>query len=125
VTAPPPTVAVAVAPTSASVNGCQTASFTASVTGTSNTAVTWSVLEGSSGGTVSASGVYTAPRTAGTYHVVATSAADGSRTASVPVAVASKVLSVAVSPGTLTLAGGASGALAATVTTTCGTFAAN
>ena len=34
--------------------------------------VTWSVLEGEAGGTVDAFGRYTAPRKAGTYHVVAT-----------------------------------------------------
>ena len=37
------------------------------------TAVDWSVEEGPDGGTVDANGVYTAPATAGTYHVVATS----------------------------------------------------
>jgi len=49
--------------------------FVAIVTGTANTAVTWSVRE-AGGGTVSATGAYTAPATPGTYHVVATSTAD-------------------------------------------------
>lgn len=35
--------------------------------------VTWSVQEGAAGGSVDDSGVFTAPSTAGTYHVVATS----------------------------------------------------
>lgn len=42
-----------------------------------NTAITWSVIEGaSSGGTITSTGVYTAPATSGTYHVVATSQVD-------------------------------------------------
>jgi len=124
VTAAPSTVAVAVSPATASVSGCQTATFAATVTGATNTAVTWSVLEGASGGTVSAGGVYTAPRAAGTYHVVATSAADGSRTASAAVAVATKVLSVALTPASASLTAGATRQLSATVTTTCGAFPA-
>lgn len=38
--------------------------------------VTWSVLEGSAGGTIDAQGYYTAPAAAGTYHVVASHGAD-------------------------------------------------
>jgi hypothetical protein len=45
-----------------------------------DTSVTWSVSE-SGGGSVSASGLYTAPSTAGTYHVVAKSNADQTKTA--------------------------------------------
>jgi hypothetical protein len=58
-----------------------TFAFTATVTGSADTAVAWSVLEGASGGTIDASGSYTAPATPGTYHVVATSAADATATA--------------------------------------------
>ena len=94
------------------------------MTGATNTAATWSVLEGASGGTITAGGVYTAPRTAGTYHVVATSAADGSRTASAAVTVATKVLSVALTPASASLTAGSTQQLTATVTTTCGTFPA-
>src|SRR5262249_15814109 len=66
-------VLVAVTPDQASVPTQGTVAFTASVTGTNageSTAVTWSVQE-AGGGTVSPSGTYTAPLTAGTYHVVA------------------------------------------------------
>ena len=49
--------------------------FTASVWGASNNEVTWSVQETTSGGSISPSGIYTAPSAAGVYHVVATSAA--------------------------------------------------
>ena len=40
----------------------------------------WSVQEGASGGTIDATGRYTAPTAAGTYHVVATSVADPTKT---------------------------------------------
>ena len=71
-------IAVSISPHATSVQPSATTTFTASVTGTTggqSTAVTWSVQE-NGGGTVNASGLYTAPATAGTYHVVATSAAD-------------------------------------------------
>jgi hypothetical protein len=84
---PPAIVAVSVTPTSASVDTGATAQFTASVTGTSDVGVTWSVQEGAAGGTVSATGLYTAPGTAGTYHAVATSQADPSKTATATVTV--------------------------------------
>jgi hypothetical protein len=120
---PPPVVAVSVTPGSTSAFGCQTASFTATVTGTSNGAVTWSVLE-AGGGSVSAAGVYTAPAADGTYHVVATSAASPAASASAAVVVTTKVLSVAVSPASVTVPPGGSAQLTATVTTTCGTSTA-
>jgi acyl-coenzyme A thioesterase PaaI-like protein len=61
--------------------------FKAQVTGLGDTSVSWSVLEGSAGGTVSSSGAYTAPSGPGTYHVVATSVADPSKSASASVVV--------------------------------------
>jgi hypothetical protein len=67
--------------------------FTASVSGTTNAGVTWSVQEGSAGGTISSSGLYTTPNRPGTFHVIATSQADPSRSASVAVAVADVVVS--------------------------------
>jgi hypothetical protein len=124
VTAPPPVVAVAVAPPSAAVASCKTATFTATVTGTSNTAVTWSVQEGAAGGTVTAAGVYTAPSTAGTYHVVATSQADSTKSAVATVTVSDQILSVSVNPAAATVPPGGSQVFTATVTTTCGAFTA-
>jgi enterochelin esterase-like enzyme len=56
----------------------RTLQLSATVTGTSNAAVSWRVEEGAAGGTVSADGLYTAPATAGVYHAVATSQADES-----------------------------------------------
>ena len=90
-------VSVAISPTSASLSTGATRQFTATVSGTSNTAVTWSVLEGG-GGTVSATGLYTAPATAGTYRVRATSVADPTKSASATVTVTA-ISCVAGSPG--------------------------
>ncbi|CAM3108676.1 glycoside hydrolase family 18 protein [Corallococcus soli] len=75
-TPPPPVVSVAVSPTDVILVPGGTQAFSATVTGTPNTAVTWSVPQGPAGGTVSATGVYTAPATPGTFNVVATSNED-------------------------------------------------
>ncbi len=82
----PAPIVVTVAPTTASILTGGTQTFTATVTGTTDTAVTWSVQE-ASGGSVNASGLYTAPGTPGTYHVVATSHASTSKTATATVTV--------------------------------------
>ncbi len=82
----PPGVTITLSPASASVLVGATQQFTATVTGSANTAVTYSVTE-ASGGTLTAGGLYTAPAAAGTFHVVATSAADTSKTASAVVTV--------------------------------------
>jgi hypothetical protein len=121
VTAPPAAVTVAVSPSSTSTNSCQSITFTATVTGSSNRTVTWSVQE-ASGGTVSTSGVYTAPSVAGTYHVVATSQADATKNSIATVTVSDKVLSVTVSPQVVSVSPGGSAQFTATVTTTCGQF---
>ncbi|HEY7726768.1 MAG TPA: hypothetical protein VH880_15645, partial [Anaeromyxobacteraceae bacterium] len=76
VSAAPLPVTVTISPPSASVDACRTVTFTATVTGAADTRVTWSVTEGASGGGVTTAGVYTAPAAAGTFHVVATSRAD-------------------------------------------------
>ncbi len=83
---PPPTVAIAVTPQTASAVAGNTVQFTATVTGSTDGGVTWSVAE-SGAGTVNATGLYTAPATAGTYHVVAASHADTSTTATAAVTV--------------------------------------
>lgn len=50
--------------------------FFASVVGHSNQSVNWAIVEGPSGGSITPSGLYTAPAALGTYHVRATSQAD-------------------------------------------------
>jgi hypothetical protein len=82
-----PVVAVALSPLAPSVSAGGTVQFTATVTGSSDTGVTWAVTEGSAGGTVSSSGLYQAPALAGAFHVVATSAADGTKKATATVTV--------------------------------------
>src|SRR5579863_2034773 len=82
-------ITVKVSPASANVRAGATQSFSATVSGTSNTAVTWQVngvTGGSSpAGTISASGIYTAPAAVpanNTVTVRAISAASSSATAS-------------------------------------------
>src|SRR5579862_4248197 len=62
---PPPAVSVSVSPNPVNVRIGATQTFSASVTGTSNTGVTWEVngVAGGSAatGTINSSGVYTAP----------------------------------------------------------------
>ncbi|HET6413628.1 MAG TPA: hypothetical protein VFG53_16325 [Anaeromyxobacter sp.] len=123
VTIPTPVV-VTVTPSTGTVDACRTLTFSASVSGTTNQAVAWSVAEGSAGGSVSASGVYTAPSSSGTYHVVATSQASASSTAQATVTVQDHILSVTINPVTTTLTTGGTQQFTATVTTTCGNFAA-
>ncbi len=85
---PPPSVAVTVAPTSASLTVSSTQQFQANITGSSNTNVTWSVSGVGGGnstvGTISASGLYTAPDlvpSPSSVTVTATSQADTSKSA--------------------------------------------
>ena len=92
-------VHIALSPNSAvSVGVTLTQQFTASVTGTSNTAVTWSVsgsgCTGAACGTISGSGLYTAPSTPPSSNVIvtATLSADTSKSATVNV----KVVDIAV-----------------------------
>lgn len=80
-------VNVSITPASPTVAPGGSQAFTATVTGASNQQVTWSVVE-TGGGSVTSSGVYTAPATAGTYHVKAASAADPAKSATVSVTVA-------------------------------------
>jgi hypothetical protein len=70
-------------------------------------------------------GIYTAPQAAGTYHVVARSVADTTKTVQGTITVGpEKVVSVGVAPGTGTVTANGTLAFAASVTTTCGVFAA-
>ncbi len=80
-----------IAPPSTTVAPSMTKAFTATIEGLSNKAVTWAV-DGTAGGTaatgtISASGVYTAPAAIGAHIISATSVADTSLTASASVTV--------------------------------------
>jgi galactose oxidase-like protein/Big-like domain-containing protein len=73
---PPAPISVTVTPDPATVLQGTTQSFAAAVSGSNNTAVTWSVQE-PSGGTINSAGLYTAPQLGqGTFHVIATSQAN-------------------------------------------------
>lgn len=117
-------VMVSLGPSSSTVDACGSVTFRASVTGTGNPAVLWSVREGQAGGTVTQGGVYTAPSISGTFHVVAASVADPARSADAAVVVGpEKVLSIAVTPGSTSVTPSGALAFSAIVTTSCGTFA--
>lgn len=78
------TVRVQVSPTSATIGPLETFQFTATVTGTSNTAVSWTLSP--SVGTISPAGLYTAPASpSGTVTITATSAEDSTQTATAQV----------------------------------------
>src|ERR1035441_6724619 len=86
-------VTVSISPVSAILLTGGTQQFTATVTGSRNTVVTWSAT----GGTVSSSGLYTAPTTLGTYTVTATSEANSPKSASSTVTVtATPVVAVSI-----------------------------
>ena len=95
---PPPVVTVLVSPATFSIKIGESQQFTATVTGSSNTAVTWSVTGpgcmGAACGTVNNSGLYSAPAIVpvpSTVSVIATAQADATRSASAALTVGSDV----------------------------------
>lgn len=83
---PPPSVSVAVSPTDDTLGPTSQRQFAATVTG-ANPDVSWKVEEGAAGGTVTTDGLYIAPSSTGTFHVIATSVADSTRSATATVSV--------------------------------------
>ena len=85
------TASVAISPVRVALTTGQSQTFTATVTGNAVASVTWEVDSIPSGnssvGTVSASGVYTPPSSAGTHTVAARSVADTTATASASVSI--------------------------------------
>lgn len=79
-------VSVTVTPTNGVVDIGKTLQLSASVNGATDTGVSWSVVD-AGGGKVTATGLYTAPLTQGTYRVKATSSADPSKSATCDVRV--------------------------------------
>ena len=122
-----PPVAVTISPAAAQVLIAGHQQFTATVTGTSNTAVSWSVAgsgcSGSACGTISTSGLYTAPSTIPSppqVSVTATSVADPTKSATASVTVIPPV-AVTISPTTVQLLTGGHQQFTATVTGTSNT----
>ncbi len=112
-------IQVSLSPFTASLNQGETRSFTATVTGTSNTAVNWAVVEGAAGGSITNMGVYTAPNTSGTFHVIATSQADAAKAARATVNVAA--VAISLNPNAATIDVGNQFPFAASVTGTVNT----
>jgi serine/threonine-protein kinase len=82
-----PDAAVTVTPATVTLPARGSNAFAAAVTGTTYLSVKWTVQEGSSCGSVSSTGTYTAPNAGATCHVVATSAADATKSGSATVTV--------------------------------------
>lgn len=122
--APVTVVGIAVSPSPAAVDSCRSLAMTGTVTGPADTAIVWTVEEGAAGGAITAGGVYTAPSTAGAYHIVATSHFDSAVSVITPVTVSDRVVSVEVNPPQPTIELSATAQFTATVTTTCGAFTA-
>jgi sugar lactone lactonase YvrE len=91
--------AISVTPAVVSVVEGSTQQFTATVIGTTNTAVSWSVQAGGAGGTISTTtGLYTAPATTGIDTVIATSAAFPGAIATATVTVTAPQITVSIAP---------------------------
>jgi uncharacterized protein (DUF1800 family) len=123
VTGPQQTVAVGISPASANVQTGMTRQFTATVTGTANTAVTWQVNNvpggDASNGTISNTGLYTAPASvpAGGVTVGAISQADNTKSATAAVTVTTApVVTIGVSPASASVQTNATRQFTATVT---------
>jgi hypothetical protein len=86
----PGALGVTIAPAQTALFVGETTQFTAVIDGSSAAGVTWSVKEGADGGVITAGGSYTAPAKAGTFHVLATSKADATKSGSAEVVVSPK-----------------------------------
>jgi uncharacterized repeat protein (TIGR02543 family) len=111
---PPPAITVSVSPTSASVLLGNTQQFSATVTGTANTAVSWSVNNVAGGnstvGTITSAGIYTAPAdlpSPASVTISATSQATSSTTASSTASITSDIQVSVQASATSAVTGGA------------------
>ncbi len=114
-------VGVTVRPSSAKLGVGGSATFTASVSGTTNTSVTWSLSPAV--GTI-AGGVYTAPNAIAstqTVTVTAASVTDSTKTATATVTLSASPVVLSLTPGSASLTGGQSATFTSTVTGTTNT----
>jgi len=79
-------VSITISPSAVNLASSGTQQFTATVTGSVDTSVIWTIQEGPSGGAVTGSGLYTAPSAVGLYHIVARSHADNTQSATATIA---------------------------------------
>jgi len=111
---------ITVAPTTKTLTATLTQSFTATITGNPNTAVTWTATctaGGAACGVITTAGLYTAPTVVvntTTVTITATSVADTTKSATATVTL--NPLSVAVSPGTVSLTATATQQFGANIT---------
>src|SRR5580658_461279 len=114
-------ISITIAPMSASIASGGALQFSASVSGTAQTGVTWST----SAGTISTGGLLTAPTVSSTtgLTVTATSAADSGKTASasVNVTVADNQISITIAPSSASLTSGGALQFSASVSGTAQT----
>ena len=120
-------VSISISPTSTSVQLGGKQQFSASVSGTSNTSVTW-LVDGTAGGssalgTISSSGLYTAPSSmpSASITVTAQSIAQSGASASASVQLSAPVVSVSVSPSGATVVEGQTQQFSALVSGTSNT----
>lgn len=73
VAGPPAPIAVVISPAADTLTVGARATFRATVSGATDTLVTWTLVEGPSAGALNTSGEYTASPTPGTFHIVASS----------------------------------------------------
>lgn len=104
---------VAVSPSTASLSVGGTQGFSASITGGTNNALTWNCTGGNLSSTTGANTTWTAPGTAGTYTITATSQADSRAVASATVTVHPQI---GISPPSASIHRGGALSYAATVT---------
>jgi hypothetical protein len=119
---PPPTITVTVQPASATLSLGQTQQFQATVTGTSNSSVNWTVDGVAAGnaslGTISAGGLYTAPAimpASSTLTITAISVADPAASGAASVALQDGI-AVSIAPASATVPAGGTQVFTATVT---------
>jgi hypothetical protein len=125
-------VAITVSPNSTTVSAGASQQFAATVTGSTNTAATWSLsgagCNGTACGTISGGGLYTAPSSVpspATLQVIATSVADPTKTSSASVTlVAAAAVLLSINPTTATVPTAGVGSFTATVTGTTNTAVA-
>jgi hypothetical protein len=125
------TIAITITPTSASVITNRTQLFSGLVTGSSNTAITWTLtcatgVSANTCGTIDATGLYTAPATiptitssgtttiAPTVTVTATAKADTTKTAAATLTIVTGI-SITITPNTATVGTGETFSFTATV----------
>jgi len=104
---PGESIEVKVSPLTASITTAQTQQFNATVTNSTNTAVTWSVdgVQGGNAnvGVISADGLYTPPSSAATHAISAASMADSTKSGSATISVRLPSVAVTITPVTASI----------------------